>query len=105
MRIDRTARLEETVPVRYRKRTLYFVRAVQSGARPAILPRPLPQAAEVFVVEADRLAEVSALARTLGRRVTLATAEFARAVGVRCADSRVTFSEDGTSALVYEEVP
>jgi hypothetical protein len=105
VRGDRTVSLDETVPARYRSRTLFFVRAPRGGARPGILPGTLPATAEVFVLEAERLRDVTSLARMLGRRVTLASAEFARAVGARCADSRITFTEDGATALVHEEAP
>lgn len=105
IRTDRSVRLREAVPEPYQSRALYFVRVPRSGSRPGLLPPILPKDAEVFILQADRLSQAAALSRALGRRVTLARAEFANAVGVRCADARVTFSEDGRTALVHEEAP
>lgn len=101
----RTVRLSETVPPEHRKRTLYFVHARRGGGRPSILPDRFPEGAEVFVLDADSAEDVALLSQTIRRRVTLASAEFAKAVGVRCADGRVTFSADGRSARVEERVP
>jgi|GEM_PF-5703457 len=102
---ERVVRLEETVPSEHRKRTLYFVHARRDVARPAILPERLLEGAEIFVLKAESAEELSLLVKAVRRRVTLASAEFAKAVGVRCADARVTFSADGRSATVQEVAP
>lgn len=99
---ERVVALAETVPPAFRRHVLYFVRAPRGGGRPSVLPAALPEPSAVFVLEAASLADVGALAKTLRRRVTLASAEFARAMGVRCADARVEFSADGRSARVRE---
>lgn len=104
-REERTVDLAETVPALYRGLTLYFVTARADGELPAILPRDLAREAEVFVVEAADLEDVAKLSRTLGRRVSVATAEFARAFGVRARDARVTFTTDGRKAAILEEGP
>jgi hypothetical protein len=102
----REIRLEETVPPRFRGLTAYFVRAPRGGARESpILSASLPDQAQVFVVEAESLADVAALSKRLGRRVSLATKEFAQALGVTCTDARVTFSEDGRRSTVWEVAP
>lgn len=104
-REEHEKRLKETVPPRFRSLTLYFVRIPRGGARPGILPETLPQEAEVFVLETDSLSDVAELSRTLRRRVSLATREFAQAMGVGCVDSRVTFSSDGAVSTVREGAP
>lgn len=104
-RKERSVRLAEPVPAKFRNAMLYFVRARAAGIRPAIMPAALPEGATVFVLEAAALGDVALLAKTLRTRVTLSSAEFARAMGVECADARVTFSADGTTAFVQEERP
>ena len=104
-RRTREVALPQAVPDRIRSLALYFVAVPRGGARPAILPRELPAASEVFVLEAATLDDVAALAKALRRRVTLATGEFASALGIGGPDARVTFSPDGRTATVYEEVP
>ncbi len=101
----RDVALPEIVPPAYRRLTLYFVSIPRGGGRPAILPKDLPREAEIFALEAESMEDVAALAKLLGRRVTLATAPFARALGVRARDARVTISEDGKIAHVSEEAP
>ena len=102
-RAERTVRLAEPVPVRFRGSTLYFVSTGRGGLRPGLLPGTLPEGASVFVLESASLNDVIMLAKTLRSRVPLASAEFARAMGVRCADAVVTFSGDGRTAHVRED--
>lgn len=102
---EHETRLKETVPPRFRSLTLYFVRIPKGGARPGILPETLPREAEVFVLETDSLSDVAELSRTLRRRVSLATREFAQALGVGCVDARVAFSADGATGAVREGAP
>jgi hypothetical protein len=102
---ERTIPLAETVPPRFRALTLYFVRIPKGGARPRILPETLPESAEVFVLETASLTDVATLSRILARRVSLASKDFARALGVGCADARVIFSTDGKYSTVTEVAP
>lgn len=104
-RRSRAVALPQAVPERIRPLALYFVAVPRGGGRPMILPRDLPAACEVFALEAASLDDVAALSRLLRRRVTLATAEFASALGVAGPDARVAFSPDGRTATVNEEVP
>lgn len=104
-RRTRAVPLSPAVPERIRSLTLYFVAVPRGGARPAILPRELPAASEVFALDASTLDDVAALSKTLRRRVTLASGEFASALGVVGPDARVTISSDGRIATVCEEVP
>lgn len=103
-RRQRTVQLPQEVPPQFRRGTFYFVRVPRNG-QPSILPAALPEEAEVFVVDAQTLQDVTALSRAVGRRVNLAGAELARAFGVDCANARVEPSVDGRSATVYEEAP
>ena len=105
VRGERTEALAETVPQRFRALTLYFVRIPKGGARPRILPETLPESAEVFVLETASLSDVATLSRVLSRRVSLAPRDLARALGVQCADARVSFSADGKSSTVTEVAP
>lgn len=105
-----TSREREVVPARPLPRELsraplYFVRVDPGGGRPRILPAELPRGAEVLALEADSLADAGSLSRALGWRVTLASAEFARALGVRCANAEVTVSADGRTLRIREETP
>ncbi len=102
---ERIVHLRAPVPPQLRKATLYFLRAPRGGLRPPVLPASLPQGAEVFVLDADSMKDAIALSKALGRRVTLATREFAQALGVECAPSRVTFDEGGRSSIVLEAIP
>ncbi len=104
---ERRVKLAEPVPAQFRKLTLYFVTALPDGKRPRSLPKELPErvACEIFVLDADRLEDVGALARTLQRRVSLASGDFARALGVAARDAVVRFSDDGKTAIVREEGP
>lgn len=101
----RDVELRETVPPTYRGRTFYFVSIPRGGARPPLLPSVLPREAEIFALEAESMEDVALLAKLLGRRVSLASAQFAQALGVHAHDARVTFSEDGKTAHVLEEIP
>lgn len=102
---QKTVRLSEEVPPKFRRGTFYFVRAPRGGGRPRILPSPPGEEIEVFVVDAESLEDVALLSKTLGRRVNVAAAELARAFGVACANARVEPSADGCTATVYEEAP
>jgi hypothetical protein len=102
---EHEVRLKETVPPRFRSLTLYFVRIPRGGTRPGILPGSLPEEAEVFVLDAGSLSDVAELSRTLRRRVSLASKEFAQAMGVDCTEARVTFSTDGRNSTVREGAP
>lgn len=101
---ERVVTLAQVVPEAYRGWVLYFVRAPRGGGRPSILPERLPEPSAVFVLEAASLADVGALSKILGGRVTLASEDFARAMGARCGDARVEFARDGRTALVREEL-
>ena len=98
----RTVTLKALVHPRFRRHTFFFVRVPRGGGRPKILPRDLSKVTEVFALEAESLKDVQRLSKTLGRRVTLATAELARRIGVTHHDSRVTFSRDGKTAVIGE---
>lgn len=68
----------------------------------------LPPAAEsdpgalVFLLECGRWRDVGELSRRLARPVHLATEAFAKALGVRCAGSRVQVSEKGDEVEIHE---
>ncbi len=99
---SRTEKVPKGIDARFRGRTLYFLAA----------PRPervrLPEEiarnpeAEVFVLDGPNLRDVAGLAKTLTRPVRLATAEFARALGVRCANTRVFIPEKGDTLDLHE---
>jgi len=102
---ERVVTLAERVPEKFRNLDLWFVTVPRGGTRPRALPDTLPAGAEILVLRADSLEDVARLARSLDRRVSFATAEFARAVGVECADAHVTFTSDGRAAVVREVRP
>ena len=59
-------------------------------------------AAEILVVRLKHLADLSEIARRLGRPVSLGTAEFAKSLGVRCSSTWVKLSEKGDALELYE---
>lgn len=96
----------EALPVapgsRFRGRTLYFVSASAPGRLE--LPPEIEQSrdAEILVVKAWSLKDLPEIARSLGRPVSLGTAEFAKALGVRCAGTWLKISEKGDAVELHE---
>ncbi len=102
---ERTLALPRALPDALRGRTIYVVSASGGTTVPKILGGDVAADAEILVVEARSLADVAALAKAIGRPVSLASAEVARALGVECRDAKVTVSKDGKTVAVEEAHP
>jgi hypothetical protein len=90
---ERRVPLKTPIPTVYRKSALTFVDT--KG-------RPSDPDTEILLVSADNLRRVAELSRELGKRVSLAPPGLVKALGVRCAGTRVTFTEGGDEAILVE---
>lgn len=101
-----TAQRRERLPLdlgrRLRGRTLYFASLERLGDFE--LPPELGRdpGAMVFLTKARGLKDLRSLEGRLGRPVGLATGDFARALGVRCANTFLTVSENGDAGTFHE---
>ncbi len=98
----RTVKLKDGVGPRLSGLHLYF--GLLGTPDRFILPRALaedPQAS-IFLLGCERLADAGELSRRLKRPVHLAKDEFARALGVRCAGTRVKVSAKGEEVELHE---
>jgi hypothetical protein len=101
-RSERRVPLKEPVPSNYRTSRLYFTRL---GSRaPTSLPEAVLQnpETEVLLVSAESLRSVAGMSRELGKRVTLASPKLLEVLGIRCANTMVTFTEKGDEAILAE---
>jgi len=96
----------EPLPVekgaRFRGQALYFVSLPERGS--LTLP-PLVEsdkATQILVLRARSLGDLPGLSKELGRPVHLATREFAKALGVRCANTWLKISEKGDAVEIHE---
>lgn len=87
---------------RIARRTFYFLSA--SDPARLELPRELGGApeAEILIVRARHLSDLPEITRRLGRPVSLGTADFAKTLGVRCANTWVKVSEKGDAVELHE---
>lgn len=99
---DRTLPLDPEKGRQVRGRTFYFL-AVTDPAR-AQLPLEVEKdpAVQVLVVRARSLANLPEITRRLGRSVSLGSADFAKALGVRCSNTVVKISEKGDAIVLHE---
>jgi hypothetical protein len=98
----RTQALPAALTSRFPGKLLYFISASDLGR--LRLPPEIEhsQAAEILVVRASHLADLPEIARRLGRPVSLGTAEFAKALGIRCANTWLRISEKGEGSELHE---
>jgi hypothetical protein len=99
---SRRVALKDAVPPSYRNSRLYFMRW---GSRtPPSLPEAVRQnpETEILIVSVPRMRDLAELSRALGRRVTPAPAKLAQLLGLHCANTWVSFSENGDEALLAE---
>jgi len=98
----RTAKVTPEKGARMKGRVLYFV-AVGDPARIAIPPEvERDPSVQVLVLRARSLGDLPEIAKRFGRPVNLAGPDFAKALGVRCANSWVKFSEKGDELEIRE---
>jgi hypothetical protein len=87
---------------RLRGRVLYFAAATRGGLLDLpdeILSNPR---AEILILRVAALKDFREISRRAGRPVSLAGAEFAQSLGVRCTGTVVTLSEKGDALLLRE---
>jgi hypothetical protein len=98
----RTEPLSREFGTRFRGRALYFA-AVPAPGRLA-LPSEVEQDSrvEILVLRAGSLGDLPKIANALGRPIGLGTAEFAKALGVRCVNTWIKISEKGDAVDLHE---
>lgn len=99
---SRRVALKDAIPPAYRNSKLYFMRwgsRTSPDLREALERSP---ETEILVVSVPRMRDLAELSRGLGRRVTPAPAKLVQVLGLRCANTWVTFSEKGDEALLAE---
>jgi hypothetical protein len=101
-RAERRVSLKGSVPEAYRFSNLYFMRLGSRGS--ASLPEWVEKspATEILLVSAPNMRGMAELSRALGRRVTPATPKLLEVLGIRCANTRVAFTEKGDEAILAE---
>ncbi len=102
---ERRLSLSTALPGAVRGRTIYVVTAPGGDAVPKVLAGSLSDDALILVVEARSMGDVAALAKAVGRPVSFASAELARALGAECRDARIVVSRDGRSVEILEGWP
>lgn len=87
---------------RVKGRAFYFA-AVGDPARFELPPEvERDPAVQVLILKARSLGDLPEIAKRFGRPISLGSADFAKAVGVRCANSWVKFSEKGDEIQIRE---
>ncbi len=98
----RTAKVPLERGTRVRGRAFYFA-SVGDPAR-VVLPPEVERdlSVQVLILRTRSLGDLPELAKRFGRPMNLAGTEFAKAVGVRCANTWVKFSENGDEVEIVE---
>ena len=99
---SRTAKVAVERGFRLRGRAFYFA-SVGDPARFA-LPTEVERdpSVQVLILRTRSLGDLPELAKRFGRPISLAGAEFAKSLGVRCANTWVKFSEKGDEIEIRE---
>jgi hypothetical protein len=98
----RTETLEQGKGARLRGRLLYFV-AVPDPGRLRLPPEVAADpGAQILVVRTPAMKDLPEIASALGRPITLGSADLARALGVRCANTWLKVSEKGDAVELHE---
>ncbi len=98
----RTAKVPLEKGTRVRGRAFYFA-SVGDPAR-FLLPPEVERdsSVQVLILRTRTLGDLPEIAKRFGRPISLAGAEFAKALGVRCANTWVKFSEKGDEIEIRE---
>lgn len=98
----RTAKVAPEKGARMKGRVLYFV-AVGDPSRIEVPPEvERDPSVQVLVLRVRSLGDLPEIAKRFGRPVNLAGSDFAKVLGVRCANSWVKFSEKGDEIEIRE---
>lgn len=88
--------------VRVRGRAFYFA-AVGDPARFALPPEvERDPAVQVLIIKTRSLGDLPEIAKRFARPISLGSADFAKAMGIRCANSWAKFSEKGDEIQIRE---
>lgn len=98
----RTQVLPPAQASRFRGKLIFFVSVADPGRLHLPPEIEADQGAEILVVRTRHLSDLPEIARRLGRPVSLGTAEFAKALGVRCASTWLRISEKGEGSELHE---
>lgn len=101
---DRTIALKDPLPLSFRGRRVWFLRALPKGQAPEGVQAPLGRDSIVFVLGYDKQEDVGRLAGRLNANVSQGTALLASRFGVRCASSVVDVAKDGKELVIQEIV-
>jgi hypothetical protein len=98
----RSVALDPAKGLRVRGKVLYFLAAGDPSR--VTLPPEIEKnpAAELLVVRVRSLKDLPEVSRSLGRPASLAGGDFARALGVRCANTWLKISEKGDAVELHE---
>jgi hypothetical protein len=98
----REIELERLVPPALRGKKLYFARA-HDPARIDLLPA-LEGTKDllVFILSASEVRNLAGVSKALDRPVSLASAEFARSLGVRCGNTWLEVDGEGRKVVLHE---
>lgn len=94
--------LEQAKGTGLRGRVFYFVSVPDPGRLrlpPAVAAEP---GAQILVVRARAMKDLPEIASAAGRPISLGSADLARALGVRCANTWLKVSEKGDAVELYE---
>lgn len=87
---------------RFRGRVLYFAAAPTPETFTLPPEIDVDPRAEILILQTRKLKHVAELSKRLKRPVSLASAEFAKTLGVTCANTRVKISEKGDGLELHE---
>ncbi|HLY74175.1 MAG TPA: hypothetical protein VKU80_08660 [Planctomycetota bacterium] len=98
----RSASMPPEKGARVKGRTFYFA-AVGDPAKFALPPDvERDPAVQVLILKTRSLGDLPEIAKRFGRPISLGSADFAKVMGVRCANSWVKFSEKGDEIQIRE---
>lgn len=99
---SRTQPLGRDQVARLRGRIFYFASAIDPDA--FVLPLEIEKdpRAEILILRARALKDIPEISRRLGRPVSLGSAEFAKALGVRCSNTWLKVAEKSDGLDLHE---
>lgn len=98
----RTEAISREKGSRLKGRTFYFVSVADPGRLALPVEVAADPSAQVVVIRARALKDLPEIARAVGRPVSLGGADFAKAIGIRCANTWLRVSENGDAVELHE---
>ena len=101
-RSTREVRLKNPLPRELRGRWIYFAQCPRTG--PLRLPPQIAKdpRAEILILKTHELGRLGDVSQQLKRRVSLASGDVAKALGVRCTNTMVEIKENGRVLVIRE---